>query len=63
MLHVHENVHDNEFDSFVSNLTAELETIAQQKGKNLHCTVVHIEKVKSYAPKVYHYVFDVLCSI
>lgn len=63
MLHVHENVHDNEFDSFVSNLTKELEIIAQQKGKNLHCSVVHVEKVKSYAPKVFHYVFDVLCSI
>lgn len=63
MLHVHENVHDLEFDAFVSNLPRELEAIGEQKGKHFHCTIVHTEKVKSYAPKVFHYVFDVQCSI
>ena len=62
-MHVHENVHDIEYESFVSNLPAELERIGKEKGKHLHCTIVHIEKVKSYAPKVFHYVFDVQCSI
>lgn len=62
MLHVHENVHDREYESFISNLPVELEKIGKQKNKNLHCTIVHVEKVKSYAPKVFHYVFDVKCS-
>ena len=57
MLHVHENVHDREYESFISNLPVELEKIGKQKNKNLHCTIVHVEKVKSYAPKVFHRMF------
>ena len=56
-------MHDIEYESFVSNLPVELEQIGKEKGKHLHCTIVHLEKVKFYAPEVFHYVFDVQCSI
>jgi tRNA wybutosine-synthesizing protein 2/3/4 len=62
ILHVHENVHDSEYESFVQSLPKELEQLGEQKGKKYHCEISHIERVKSYAPKVYHYVFDVKCN-
>ena len=61
MLHVHENVHDDEYDEFMKRLCGELEAIGREKGKSYRCEITHIERVKSYAPKVYHYVIDVLC--
>ena len=62
VLHVHENVHDDEFSSFVNALPIELQRLGREKGKEYGCKIIHIEKVKSYAPKVYHYVFDVVCT-
>lgn len=61
MLHVHENVHDSEYEQYVQSLPKELEQLGERKGKKYHCKIDHIERVKSYAPKVYHYVFDVKC--
>ena len=62
ILHVHENVHDDEFPAFVNALPIELQRLGREKGKEYECKIVHTEKVKSYAPKVYHYVFDVVCT-
>lgn len=58
---MHENVHDEEYEAFMKGLCAELEEIAREKGKQFRCSIQHVENVKSYAPKVCHYVFDVLC--
>ena len=62
MLHVHENVHDDEYAKFVKELPKELMMEGQKLGKQYTCEIVHVEKVKSYAPKVYHYVFDIICK-
>ena len=62
ILHVHENVHDDELPAFVNALPIELQRLGREKGKEYECKIVHTEKVKSYAPKVYHYVFDVACT-
>ena len=62
MLHIHENVHENEYASFLQELPGELESLGRAKGKKFVCQIVHVEKVKSYAPKVNHYVFDVQCT-
>lgn len=62
MLHVHENVHDDEYKQFVTELPNELQRLGEEKGKAYHCVIQHVEKVKSYAPKVYHYVFDIVCT-
>lgn len=62
VLHVHENVHDDEYAQFVADLPNELQRLGEEKGKTYHCVIQHVEKVKSYAPKVYHYVFDVVCT-
>lgn len=59
---MHENVHDEEYEEFMKGLCGELECIAREKGKRFQCSIQHIENVKSYAPKVCHYVIDVLCA-
>lgn len=51
MVHVHENVHKDKF----SNLTTEIETFFQGH-------VTHLEKVKTFAPDVWHVVVDVVPS-
>lgn len=61
-MHLHENVHEAEFESFSSDLPKELARLAELQKKPLQFSIVHIEKVKSYAPKVHHYVFDIVCK-
>ncbi|KAK8803700.1 hypothetical protein WA158_001394 [Blastocystis sp. Blastoise] len=59
MLHIHENIHDNEYNTFIESLPIQLSTIATSNQKSFQFTITHVEKVKSYAPRVYHYVLDV----
>jgi len=61
-LHVHENVHRDEVTAFVERMEANLADIARGLGKVWNVSCKHVERVKSYAPRVYHYVFDVLCA-
>ncbi|KAG0257764.1 hypothetical protein DFQ27_004946 [Actinomortierella ambigua] len=65
-LHVHQNVRQGEEPEFERRLIDELHRLfdiwklQQQQGKwDIH--VRHVECVKSFAPMVYHYVFDVEC--
>lgn len=62
VLHLHENVHESEFEIFSNDLPKELARLAELQNKPLQFSIVHIEKVKSYAPKVHHYVFDIVCK-
>ncbi|KAI5952680.1 TRM12 [Candida jiufengensis] len=48
IIHVHENVHINEFE----NLKFKIE-------KEFSSKVIHIEKIKTFAPDIWHVVFDV----
>ncbi|KAI5969792.1 TRM12 [Candida margitis] len=50
LVHVHENVHVDDFD----NMKNEIES------KYDNSRVIHIEKVKTFAPDVWHAVFDVV---
>ena len=62
MFHLHENVHENEYDEFVRELPEELARLAKLQGKDLSFSICHVEDVKSYAPKVHHFVFDIVCT-
>eukprot|EP00040_Diaphanoeca_grandis_P028073 m.161211 g.161211 ORF g.161211 m.161211 type:complete len:456 (+) comp31219_c0_seq2:252-1619(+) len=54
------------FAQRASHISRELTKILSHTEPHNHCKWVveckHIEKVKSYAPKIYHVVFDFLCS-
>jgi len=59
-LHVHENVHEDKRVSFSKSLERTLESYAMSLGlENWKARVVHIERVKSYAPHIDHLVLDV----
>ena len=63
-LHVHANVgaSSEEESAFCAHLTARLEALAAAAGRTpaWRATVCHIERVKSYAPKLNHVVVDVV---
>ena len=59
-LHVHMVVGDGAEGAFVAKLQAELSAIAAAAGRaELEARVVHVERVKWYAPKLRHVVADV----
>ena len=66
-MHVHECVHEAEIDSWVANLVSKMSFLLsekQQKGEGKETLVVrcvHVERVKSYAPRVIHIVVDLEC--
>ena len=65
-LHVHENVFEESggaLGAFARSIESDLEEIAaRERGRPWRARVVHTERVKWYAPRVRHVVFDVLCS-
>lgn len=63
IFHVHMNLTEPELDGFVVELQAEIRSLIHLlrndlAGQNVSFHLLHTEKVKSYAPKVNHYVFD-----
>jgi tRNA(Phe) wybutosine-synthesizing methylase Tyw3 len=60
-IHVHENVHEGILAQWVEDTRAKFETMLQGLGKQLTVSIVHLERVKSYAPRVYHVVLDLDC--
>jgi tRNA(Phe) wybutosine-synthesizing methylase Tyw3 len=60
-IHVHENVHEGILAQWVEDTRAKFETLLQGLGKQLAVSIVHLERVKSYAPRVYHVVLDLDC--
>ncbi len=76
MLHVHENVKDDEMDQWVVNTCQQFEELFEKKKQyysseelavygsfvmTVQC--IHLERVKSYAPHLYHVVADLECSL
>ena len=61
MLHVHENVREGEAEDWArGTLIPELVRLAEVGGSMPWTfTLEHIERVKGYAPRVAHFVFDV----
>lgn len=59
-LHIHENVRKTELLSFQKGMLDELHSLLPgEKGQRWNLAVEHVECVKSYSPRVNHYVFDV----
>ena len=65
-LHVHDNVPEAELDAWSAGLAAAVLSLGAVEGGGRErwasCTVVHLERVKSYAPRVHHYVADLFVS-
>jgi tRNA wybutosine-synthesizing protein 3 len=68
-MHVHDNVHQDEKNAWVVRLEATLTALLNERKPassellEWRVHVEHVEKVKSYAPRVYHYVADVRCAL
>jgi tRNA wybutosine-synthesizing protein 3 len=75
MLHVHENVKDDEMDQWVAETCQVFEALfeekktrytAEERHRYGHYTTfvrcIHLERVKSYAPHLYHVVADLACT-
>jgi tRNA wybutosine-synthesizing protein 3 len=63
ILHLHENVLESDLQSFIhEKLLVKLSNYCVQYQKAMTVELLHVEKVKSYSPHVYHYVFDILLS-
>ncbi|TYZ65444.1 hypothetical protein PybrP1_011723 [[Pythium] brassicae (nom. inval.)] len=60
-LHVHDNVAVEDRDAWEQRLLEALRELARQGGKRWVITCEHVERVKSYAPKVFHLVADIRC--
>ena len=61
-LHVHENVMVGEEEQWLAEVLWELTGFLQEDhGFPWDLSVRHVEQVKSFAPRVYHYVADVEC--
>ncbi|KAJ1965801.1 S-adenosylmethionine-dependent methyltransferase [Dispira parvispora] len=64
-LHVHTNQPVGELTAWLEHLRTSLTVLLQKYhprvGSKWQVEVVHVENVKSYAPKINHYVADVLC--
>ena len=61
VIHIHENVHEKEIASFAEEARSEIERLSRDAGKEMQVRVGHVERVKSYAPRVLHVVVDLYC--
>lgn len=62
VLHVHENVKVSELETWVQFLCEYMEKMFKDSNKSMSVKCVHLEKVKSYAPKILHVVADLMCT-
>ncbi|KAF0719407.1 Aste57867_1060 [Aphanomyces stellatus] len=61
-LHVHENVAVQDFAEWQAHVVQSIQELGRSVGKHWHVECRHLEKVKSYAPKVFHVVADIHCT-
>jgi tRNA wybutosine-synthesizing protein 3 len=61
-IHVHGNTLDEERDVWVRDVLNEFEALAEAQQRRWMIECVHVERVKSYAPYVGHYVVDLRCD-
>lgn len=59
--HVHDNVAVEDREAWEQRLLTSLRQLAAQFGKKWVISCEHVERVKSYAPKVHHLVADIRC--
>ena len=62
-LHVHANVPAHEMESWTFWLCHQLKLLIDEEGKRGWVLCEHVERVKSFAPTVFHYVADVFVGI
>jgi len=60
-MHVHENVRDGEEAEHAEKCVSCFSALLAKRGGSWEVSVVHIEKVKWYAPRVRHVVIDLCC--
>ncbi|ETN07332.1 hypothetical protein PPTG_13625 [Phytophthora nicotianae INRA-310] len=60
--HVHDNVAVEDRETWEQHVLDSMRALAKQYGKHWTITCEHVERVKSYAPKVYHLVADIHCA-
>ncbi|GMM32972.1 tRNA(Phe) (4-demethylwyosine(37)-C(7)) aminocarboxypropyltransferase [Saccharomycopsis crataegensis] len=58
IVHVHENVHIREFDSFIKSTESELSKLVNNTGSKYNVKYLHLERIKTYAPDVWHVCVD-----
>ena len=58
ILHVHENVRDEEIDQWVNDACKTFTNLFLKQGQYMDITCLHIERVKSYSPRILHIVCD-----
>lgn len=61
-LHVHGNVAVEDRKIWEQHVLDSLRALAEQYGKHWTISCMNVERVKSYAPKVYHLVADIYCE-
>jgi tRNA G37 N-methylase Trm5 len=61
-LHVHYNVVESDIPNWVEECAKTFSDLFVAAGKPMLVAVVHVERVKSYAPKVLHIVVDLKCT-
>lgn len=62
-LHVHDNVAVEDREAWEERVVRSIEALALDIDKRWVVSCKHVEKVKSYAPKVWHLVADVYCEM
>ncbi|KAJ1480574.1 S-adenosyl-L-methionine-dependent methyltransferase [Baffinella frigidus] len=62
VLHVHENVSEADQQAWVMRLEAEIRAAGARLGRRWTVSCGHVERVKTFAPRVWHLVADVSCS-
>lgn len=63
MIHVHENVMESNINEFVIDCCNQFKSLfANEHQKEYQVECLHLERVKSYAPRVYHIVLDLKCT-
>nr|XP_027087531.1 tRNA wybutosine-synthesizing protein 2/3/4-like [Coffea arabica] len=61
VLHIHGNVKDTEEYLWTDHVSKSINSIARSEGYSWEVSVVHVERVKWYAPHIRHLVADVQC--
>ncbi|CAN0050772.1 unnamed protein product [Ectocarpus fasciculatus] len=62
VLHVHYNVNTVDIPGWVVDMCATFTQLFAEGGKPMKLECTHVEKVKTYAPRVHHIVADVTCT-
>ena len=62
ILHLHGNCVSKEEKKWAKEVLEELKKISDKLNRNFRFNLEHIEKVKSYAPKINHVVLDIIVS-